>query len=688
MKRIQLVSFCCAFVLSGCASLSGDQKAGYITPSYLESDADVVNAEALPTQKESNEQQRGKLTRLTNEQAQGFNMPRRTDLANRFPDEKTVSLQTEALALNDWLHYVLGDILQINYVLDTKAKSDAEPVTLAISDNISKKRLFLLSEELLGQRGYHIHFDNDIFYITQQQSDNAGRDVMYGFGKSPENVPQTSREVFQIVPLEYGVRNNYNALLQNLTNAKYTIDFEQGIYYIRGKREDVVKALEFLNIIDTPFYQSKHMGMAELVFMSPEQFMQDIQKLLQNEGISVSEGQAVGKSVVLIPLDHIGSVAIFASSQAVLDRVDYWINQLDKPTKGGGSQYFIYQPKLARATDLIASLAPLINPGQNGRSAGNSAPTPSAQQSNDQGNNRRGNRNNNAPAVTSASNSDMQIVVDERSNALIVFASGEKYQQLLPLMKRLDVLPRQVMLEVVIAEISLRDEFKFGVDFFLKENNYTLGNKGTMGLDKIGGLSYVLTGSNDWDVNANLNAKDTLVNVVSRPSLVVRDGVSATMEIKTDIPIASATIVPDSGTILDTVQFRETGLTLEVRPTVNSQGVVIMEISQKISNTLSDGISVGDTPSIFERSMTTEVVASSGQTIVLGGLISENVNNTHSKVPVLGDIPVLGNLFSSKSDVKDRTELVVIVTPRIIEEREQWEDIKSQFKNSMQQLSF
>jgi general secretion pathway protein D len=287
--------------------------------------------------------------------------------------------------------------------------------------------------------------------------------------------------------------------------------------------------------------------------------------------------------------------------------------------------------------------------------------------------------------VLSAGNEKLSIVVDARSNNLIINASGKDYRGLLPLIERMDVPPKQVMLEVMIVEVTLTDQFERGVEFFLEENNFTLGNQGAFGLASIGGLSYILTGSNKWTVDAKLKDGNDLVNIISRPSLVVRDGVTANLEVGTEIPIASTTSGPDQPTTTS-VQYRKTGLSLSVTPTVNSRGVVILEIDQQITNSLDGGVTVGDAPSISTRNLTTEVVANSGQTVILGGIISENKTNSQSNVPGLSSIPLLGNLFSVKSDAKIKTELVIMVTPRIIESTQQWDDIKASMSQQLQQI--
>jgi general secretion pathway protein D len=124
-----------------------------------------------------------------------------------------------------------------------------------------------------------------------------------------------------------------------------------------------------------------------------------------------------------------------------------------------------------------------------------------------------------------------------------------------------------------------------------------------------------------------------------------------------------------------------------VRPTLNAQGLVVMEIQQDISNTVEGGSEVEGTPAIFERSLATEVVARSGETVLLGGLISEIKNNTVAKVPGLGDIPWLGRLFRSDTESTERTELVVMITPRVLDESTKWDGILNRMDNTLRYLN-
>ncbi len=655
--------------VAGCSSLSLDQ---YQTP-----DSYLSKTNEPPTTDISNNSETETGAKVTTgfvsvdaQESDTGKQQLNTDVTNQFNTNVMVKVASNELSLPDFLHYVLGDVLKVNYILGESAKNEGLNITLNIQQEVSHRRLFILAEELLAEKGFSIRYNDDIFYINNEDEGQSNSNTVFGYGQSTTSVPNTTANILQIVPFKYGLKGNLSLVLPTIAAVRATPDASQNAILLQGKRSEILKALEFIKMIDAPVYKNRVVAVFKAVFMPIKELNSQLNELLRQDGFN--------GGISTVQLTSQGALVLFANAQSLMTRAQFWLEKLDVPGETDEKQYFIYQPSYASASDLTESLAPLLGGAENNFSTGDSA-------AKDNKSNNNNGRQSQKSGIKSAGNENISIVVDQRSNSLIVNAAGQDYQRLLPIIQRLDVLPKQVMLEVVIAEVTLRDEFKYGLEFFLNENNFTLGNKGAFGVQDIGGLSYFLTGSAKWDVDASLNQQNTLINVVSRPSIVVRDGVTANMEVGTDIPIVNTTSAPDIGTVTS-VQYRKTGLTLEVTPTVNSQGVVSMKISQEISNVLEGGITAGDAPSIFDRSMSTEVVANSGQTVILGGLISENINKSDTKVPGFGDIPFIGKLFSSQSDVKDKTELVILVTPRIIESPQQWLDIKASFSQELEQI--
>lgn len=671
MRKQIILTLPALLVLTACSTLPTEPVK--VTPSYLE--GSEAPTKAVP-QGQNQVVLEKKKPSITYTKIPTFNINRdvgsgELDLTKQFSAVDVVTIAADSLPLNQFLHYVMGEMLQVSYILDNSAKNDKNGITLNIQKPVSKRKLYTLVEDVLIQGGYQLTFKDDIFYINKASNGNTGN-VVIGYGRNIKDVPRTSVDINQIVPLNFPVKPGVNTTLEQLAKVKATVDYDQNSITIKGRRSEVIKSLEFVHLVDAPAFQNRQVTMYKSTFIPADELAENLTAILNNEGIIVKGDQPKQNAVTILPIERISSVILFANDFQLLKRAGFWLKKLDQPSMVEEVQYFTYNPKYARASDIEESLSPLLS--------GTSVQPASAKD-------KTSAKTIGSPNENSASGNDkVKLVVDSRSNSLIVQTTGEEYQRLLPLIKRMDVMPKQVMLEVMIAEVTLVDEFKQGIEFAFSNGDLSIGTKGGFGVDTFGGLAFGLKGV-DGEIIANFFESNSHTNVLSRPSVVVRDGVSADMNVGTDIPIVGETTSdPDGERQTTSIQYRKTGVQLTVTPTVNSQGVVIMEISQSNSNQAKGTSTVSSTPSIFERSIKTEVVAESGQAVILGGLISENTDVVESKVPYLGDLPWIGALFRANNDSSTKTELVVMVTPRIIESSEEWRDIKASFSEQMNHL--
>lgn len=590
---------------------------------------------------------------------------------------KNITLASDGLKLNQFIHYTFNELLKLDYVLDDSAEKDGYTVTLNIEDPLTQKELYKVVSEILELRKFTIIQKEKLLYIIPVDSNSSSNDYAYGVGAQEVDVPN-NQTVFQIVPLLYSQASELSLVLRSITKAQISLSQTGNLLYLQGSKDDISKTLEFIRLIDKPTQLAQNIGLIELTYNSAEGFSEQLQKIMTQEGITIGVNNNSSNSAVLIPIPSKGTVIVFAKTAEILQRIRYWTQLLDKADNTGESSYFIFRPDYARATDLGESLSNMLDVSGLNSSDLNESKTDF-----------KASKNTTKRTNQNQGSSELKVSIDQRSNTLIISGTSSEYQKILPLLQSLDVLPKQIMLEVTIAEVTLKDDFKRGVEWAFNNGNYSMATKGALGLDKVGGFSYSLTGVNG-KIQASLSQDNNLVNILSRPSIVVRDGVSASITVGTDIPIVGSTTTdPINGQRETTaIEYRKTGIELEVTPTVNSQGVVIMEIHQKISNTVEGGVSTGGSPSVFERTIKTEVVAGSGQTVILGGLISNNHTTGQSKVPFFGDIPILGGLFRVETDNKDKTELVVLVTPKIIDRQDEWQGIKIKFFNALDNLKF
>ncbi|WP_206012037.1 secretin N-terminal domain-containing protein [Pseudoalteromonas sp. Z1A8] len=666
-------------VLAGCKSTNSGISP---KPSYLQKNAVVVvsaNDDENPSTDAVKTAAQHGITYLEPLASNKTSQSEQTDLANQFSNTETVKLTADSLLVKDYLHYVFGELLNVNYILGEQLNNSKDKVTLNLQDELTKRKLFTLSEQMLQERNILIRYQNGVYYIHKSEG-GVSSNLVYGYGANPEDVPNSANEIVQLAPFKSGMQTPLANTIKQLTNVNATPLFDQQAIMFKGKRGDIIKALEFMQLVDQPAFRNRSIGLYKSTFTPVDELSKQLQDLMKQEGISVSINGSNEQAVSIVPIERTNTLVFFTNDKRFIKRVAYWSKQLDQPADGNQEQYFVFNPEFARASDLGESLQALLGGGTSQSLSGNT----SAASQNQQVNSRTNNANSNTKQNASVSVEGMKMVVDSRSNSLIFYTTGDAYRNLLPMIKRLDIMPKQIVLEMMIAEVTLTDEFKQGVEFALtnqganKQGGFNLENNDS-------GLSYVLSGARG-NLTFNLLQKNTYVNVLSRPSLAVRDGVQASITVGNRIPIVGDIVTDPVNGSRTSVEYLETGIDLQVTPTVNAQGVVLMEITQKISNQASASGAEGN-PIIFERSLQTEVIAGNGQTIMLGGLISENSTLSDRSVPFFSTIPLIGSLFDGTDNNTNKTELVVLVTPRIVNSTAEWESVYNQFKMSLTELN-
>lgn len=666
-------------ILSGCASkqqpTAPKQETYVINKSYLSAEQQAAaQAEPVNVQDEQQEQSAG--YEVLQPLSSGKERQRTTaQVLKQFSNSEKVTLAADNMPVDEFLHYAFGEVLGKNYVLAPELKSSGILVTLNVQQAISKREMFKLISDLLTRQQITLDFNEEVFFF--QTSALGKAKAVIGIGRTPESVPGVTGQILQVIPLRYGIKVSIERTVRDLIDAVVTPDFEQSALFVLGDRNNVLRAIELIELLDVPANRGKNIGLITLTYIGMDDFSRQVSLLMANEGIQVGINDGTSRNVSMVPLVNIGSVAIFTTSDELLNRVRYWASVLDKPAKGDKAQYFIYHPRFARATDLGDSVGQLLT------LSGASAAIKSNEQST--GANADTLKAETVKANRAVSSEAISFVVDERSNSLIFKTTGTEYQNFLPLLKKLDVLPKQVLIEVMLAEVTMTDDFKYGVEFALKNSSkLDITTLGAFGAGKTGGINLNFLDGGTEAV-ASFFKDNKYINVISNPSLLVRDGVSATITAGEDIPTSGGTIT-DDGVTTTNVVYRRTGVNVSVTPTINAQGVVIMTISQQLSNQVDTSTSENSNPSIFERSLETEAVVESGRTVLLGGLISESSSTGQTKVPGFGDLPLLGNLFKGQNDQLTKKELVMLITPKVIENNDQWQKLMLDFQSGLETI--
>lgn len=456
----------------------------------------------------------------------------------------------------------------------------------------------------------------------------------------------------------------------------------------------------------------------------------------------LGEGNPLFGALRIMPIERINAILVVTPRAAYLDEARRWIERFDQPTDSGGEpQLYIYQVQNVNAKHLANVLSGIfggqtnttgnvansgVAPGlstMTGNSFGQSSSAFGggfgssnafsgggfsggsfggnfANRTGNQSFNNLGNRNNQntggqqQQAVAAASIGGIRVMADELNNSVLVWSTKAEYTKIEATLKRLDLPPTQVLIEATIVEVTLGDNLNYGVQWTFSDSrdnsSFTgVGNISGLASGSLGGVtqgfSYLLRkGGNTRAVLQALSDKSQL-KVISSPSLMVLDNHTAAINVGNQQPIRSAIITSDTSlNTADTIQYKDTGVGLTVTPSVNSGNLVTMQVDQTVTEVGDPVGSANNQPSFLQRQISSKVAVRSGESVVLGGLIRDNTTSGKTGVPLLQDVPVLGKLFGTNRNNNTRTELLVVLTPRVVRTdvdiREVSEDLRDRLK--------
>ena len=608
-----------------------------------------------------------------------------------FSKTREVSVAVDEMPLPNFIHYIFSDIFGVNYIVDSKVKKSKELVTLNLNQRINERQLFEIVADVLKQHLLSVYVKENVYYIWK---DSKTRDFAIGIGATFDDIPVTVGEIQQIIPIKYiDVQNLFEFLPRN-KSIKVIPAIRENMLVLTGTREQIVQVINIVNALDRPAMRGRFAGMLCLKYWSPSDIAAKLKEILTQEGIPVTDkpGQ---KGIYITKLERWSTILIFAAEKEWLERVKYWVNVLDIPLDKDENRYFLYFPENSKASELGESLEKILGISKSDSTikAGSEIAEAAKKEAKDQ-KTVSGKKDISKNIAMIAG--DVRIAVDENRNVLIIYATPKKYNMLESLLKKLDVMPVQVLLEASVTEVTLTDTLQYGLEWFLKNTDHeqtsilqTLGGLGLGG----GGLdASLITDSAKFQLLINALAKEDMINILSSPRVTVRDGKTASIFVGTEVPVITQEgTTPDIQTegtsgIIRSVQYRSTGISLTVTPSVHANGVVTLEITQEVSEAQANTTSDISSPIILNRTITTEVVAADGQTVLLGGLIRENKSETVTKIPFLGSIPILGYLFKTTSKGFDRTELVIMVTPHIIRNTQQIDEMRDAIFESFEHI--
>lgn len=576
------------------------------------------------------------------------------------PDDPALetAVALEQLPLPVFIDTVFATILKRNVSVDPVIAQRKELVSLKSGKAQSARGLYDAAKSVLKSFGIAVTEYNGLVRITPATG-STGFLPEVRRGRSLPDVPAALRPVFQIVDLETVSPTSVTGWLRTVFGQRLVLQDDLGnqAVLVSGQSDDVAAAIETIKVLDQPTMRGRSSARIAPLFWSADEMAKRLAEIMQAQGYSVGTAAQSQAPIILLPVPPLNSVLVFARSDAVLNHVLRWATELDQPASGRGSAgYFTYPVRNLDAAELAKTLQEVMNPATGG------------------------------PATAGSVRS--RVVVNAGSNTLIIQGSPTEYQQWFGLLQELDRPPRSALVSVTIAEVRLNNGEQLGFEWMLNQFkvggfNINLGTLGAFGTAGIGGLSAVINNAANNSPRALLNAlaSTTKVRVLANPSVMARNGESAFIQVGSEVPVVSAqqttgttvasTVPGGGGTslqpgVLQTIQYRQTGVILRVKPVIHAGGRIDLDVEQEVSSASATLTGVSASPTISTRKITTKLSVTDGATVLLGGLMQETASNADTGVPLLKDIPVAGNLFKSRDDTRDRTELVVLITPYVI----------------------
>ncbi len=613
--------------------------------------------------------------------------------------EGNITLNFQGTDIHEFIKAILGDVLQLNYMIDPKV---AGTVTIETTNPVSNQELLPLIEGILAVNGAVLVNDHGLYRVLPKAGAIKGN-----LSPTYQSDTTTGGYGVRIIPLTYIAAQEMQKILEPFLpdSSSVRIDPQRNLLILSGTPQELNNLQETVDIFDVDWLRGMSVGLYPLDHVDPKTLKSELDAILAdtdgNQG-----GQLLGGLVRTVAIERLNSILLISSTANALRETELWIYRLDRPGEQVGQRLYVYKLDNAKAVEIAEILGHIFG-GSSAKSVTNkttpslapgttpveisSGAIPDEQISTES-----------AMALPSSiretgatlpSNGTVKIIADDVRNALVVMATPSDYKMVEATIKKLDIVPLQILIEASIIEVTLSDDLNYGVEWFFKNNFGSKGGRGTLDLGEAGlaalapSFSYTIVDSaNNVRLALNALAAESSINVLSSPSLMVLDNQTAKINVGDEIPVPTrqsvSNIDPNAPTVNE-IQFRKTGVTLTVKPRVNSSGLVTMEIKQEVSNAVRTTTSSLDAPTIQQREIESVVAINSGETIVLGGLIQDSKTNNESGIPGLYKIPLIGKLFGQTTNELRRTELLVLLTPRVVRDKNEARDITDEFRRKL-----
>ncbi|HEK1010434.1 TPA: type II secretion system secretin GspD [Pseudomonas putida] len=618
------------------------------------------------------------------------------------------------------INSVMGDLLHENYSISQGVKGT---VSFSTSKPVTKQQALSILETLLSWTDNAMIRQGDRYVILPADKAVAGKLVPETTAAQP-----ASGLAARLYPLRYIGASEMQKLLKPFVreNAFLLVDPARNVISLAGTPDELANYQDTIDTFDVDWLKGMSIGVYGLQRASVAELMPQLQKLFGPDS-----GMPLSDMVRFMPNERTNSIVAISAQPEYLQEVGDWIRTIDE---GGGNepQLFVYDVRNMKAADLARYLRQIYGSGQiaddkaakvapglktTSLTSLNGTAGQSSQGLGGLGTQQNNSEDSSGDAYDDAEQTDtssvepgdasaksleesVRITAQKSSNQLLVRTRPAQWKEIESAIKRLDSPPLQVQIETRILEVKLTGDLDLGVQWYLgrlagNSSSTTVANEsGSQGALGAGGVAlgsssmfYSFVSNN---LQVALRALETrgLTQVLSAPSLVVLNNQQAQIQVGDNIPISQTTVnTSTSDTTLSSVEYVQTGVILDVVPRINPGGLVYMDIQQQVSDADDSAITTTQpNPRISSRAVSTQVAVQSGQTVLLGGLIKQDNGQSDTRVPGLSSIPGLGWLFGSTSKSRDRTELIVLITPKVVNNPEQSRQVTADYRQQMQLL--
>ncbi|RUM87533.1 MAG: type II secretion system protein GspD [Thermodesulfatator sp.] len=595
------------------------------------------------------------------------------------PNEKRkIDISLDNMDIYPVLEQVLGNTLGLNFVVEPSIKGT---ISMHISGDYTKSQLLDIVNSVLQMQGLAVTAGGHGLYKVVRKANSPKMGVVIS-----TNNAKRSGDVIKVIQLEYLSAAQAVSNLRNLVSPGAVIIpvASSNSLILSDTVDNVSKVVKILKILDESIFKDVHWRLFILENTDVEDLAKDLENIFKANVLYKRPG-IDANGLQIITLKTLNGILVVTRWEKVLGQVANWIHELDQGQLDQGSRVYVYFVQNGKAKDLADILNELY--GESGSSKTKKQILVKREQK------VKGELN---IATKGELTGEVKIIADEINNSLIFKARPKDYAIIRDLLKKLDILPRQVLIEVLVAEVTLNNEVKYGVEWYIENKGININGKpysANMMLDagqalaqdvglgnSLPGFTYSLY-DGDGTLKALINLLDTStdVDILSTPNILAADNQEARIEIGEDVPVLSESTISSGGVKTQGVQYRKTGIILQVKPSINDNGLVRLEITQEVSK-VNDQQTAGITsPRITNRKATTYVIAKDGQHILMGGLMSTMVTEVTHGIPLLKDIPILGYLFGSKGTKTEKKELIFILTPHVVKSRGEADRLTKEF---------